>query len=102
MSLSGVGIYVMPYTNISYNFQGKAFSYGTNASYIVQNKPGYISGMNSMVNNEASQSTILGNTLATVHGFAISLIDIILFAIVLLDVVIEIRAFKSYIKRKEQ
>jgi hypothetical protein len=102
MSLSGVGIYVIPYTNISYNFQGKAFSYETNASYIVQNKPGYISAMNSMVNNEASQSTFFGNTLATVHGFEISLIDIVLLAIVLLDVVIEIRAFKSYIKKRDK
>ena len=27
MKLSGIGIYVIPYTNISYNFMGKPFAY---------------------------------------------------------------------------
>jgi hypothetical protein len=96
MSLSGVGVYVIPYTNISYNFQGKAFSYETNATYIVQQKPGYVYAMNSMVNSEASQISILGIGIITVHSFVISVIDIILALIVALDVVIEVKAFKKY------
>jgi len=96
ISLSGVGVYVMPYTNISYNFQDKAFSYQTNATYIAHNKPEYVYAMNSMVNSEASQFSILGTIIVTVHSFAFSLIDVILALIVALDVVIEVKAFKKY------
>jgi hypothetical protein len=101
MTLSGIGIYVIPYTNMSYNFQGKAFSYDTNATYIVQNKPGYIIGMNSMINGAASQYTFLGNTLYNMDGFAISIIDLLLFAIIGIDVAIEIRALRFYMERRK-
>ncbi len=102
ISFTGIGTYVIPYTNISYNLQGKAFSYGTNATYISQEKPGYITAMNSMINNEASQYTFLGKTIIAVQGFAISLIDIILFAIVALDVVIEVKGLRKLIREHNQ
>jgi hypothetical protein len=98
MSLSGVGSYVIPYTNISYNFQGKSFSYETVAVNIVQNKPGYLHAMNSMVNGEASQYAVLGNAIATIDGFGISLIDLILGLIVIIDIVIEILGLKRFIE----
>jgi hypothetical protein len=100
MSLSGVGIYVIPYTNISYNFQGKSFSYQTNSTYITQNKPGYVIAMNSMINQEASQYSFLGNVMFTFSGFALSVIDLILIAIVLLDVFIEVKGLAKLIGEK--
>ncbi len=102
ISFTGVGIYVMPYTNMSYNMQGKAFSYETNATYIMQDKPGYVPAMNSMVNNVPSQYSFIGNTIVAIHGFAISIIDIVLFAIVILDAFIEVRAFRKLVKERKQ
>ena len=90
------------YTNISYNFQGKSFSYQTNSTYITQNKPGYILAMNSMINQEASQYSFLGNVMFTFSGFALSVIDLILIAIVLLDVFIEVKGLAKLIREKRE
>ena len=101
MKLSGIGIYVIPYTNISYNFMGKPFAYQTNATYIDMAKPGYVSAMNSMVNSEASQYSFLGSVLFTFSGFAFSVIDLILLAIVLIDVAIEAGGLKKLIDERK-
>ncbi|WP_337860217.1 hypothetical protein [Ferroplasma sp.] len=100
LTLNGSGIYVIPYTNISYNFQGKAFSFQTNASYIVQNKPGYLHAMNSMINSEASHYTVLGKTITTIEGFEITLVDLILVLILLMDIFIEIKGLKKFIRSR--
>ncbi len=103
MELAGNGIYTIPYTNISYNFQGKAFSYQTNATYITQNKPGYVYAMNTVINQQASQYSILGNVLFSFSGFAFSFMDIILLLIVLIDVRIEVKGLRKMLKtRKEE
>lgn len=101
VKLTGIGIYVVPYTNISYNFQGKAFAYQTNATYITMDRPGYVSAMNSMINQEASQYSFLGNVLFTLSGFAFSVIDIILLALVLIDVAIEAAGMKKLIAERK-
>ncbi len=101
MELTGVGIYTIPYTNISYNFQGKAFSYQTNATYITQNKPGYIYAMNTVINQQASQYSVLGYVIFSFSGFAFSVFDIILLLIVIIDVRIEIKGLRKMLKDRK-
>jgi hypothetical protein len=64
-------------------------------------RPGYVSAMNSMINQEASQYSFLGNVLFTLSGFAFSVIDIILLALVLIDVAIEAAGMKKLIAERK-
>ncbi|MEM0139787.1 MAG: hypothetical protein QXZ44_04155 [Ferroplasma sp.] len=98
--MNGTGTYVIPYTNISYTFQGKNFTLETNATYINIKQIGYVYAMNDIINSDASEYTSLGNTLFTVHDLGISAIDLLLGLIVLMDIGLEVRAFKKY-KQKE-